>query len=449
LEPDPTDLIQLRLLEREDAVPTHPKPAAFTALLMAVLVAGTAAASPRTRHVPTPGWGGERVWDRRADDWEPALAADPGGPYVYQLTTRFTGPRACDTCPRVHMMLRRSPDGGVTWGPDHYLCRCKGLNGQHDPQIEVSDDGTVFAAWLQGLTPGVTFSKSTDHGRTWSKPVHMHVPWSDKPVLAVSPDGQDVYVAFNGPSSGDSYVGVSHDGGDAFAPVKVTRNNRSFFAGAGFVAADGTVTFAENNTNQDHTGNVHEIAETSIDGGSHWTVSQVDVTPRQPDCTSAGCYDGFYGSVPGLAGDANGDLTMVYVGALVRRGPQRAFVRRSTDGGLTWSVRERISARGANAVSPTAVGAGPGDVRVWFMDDRTGRFNTWYRSSTDSGITWSQPARLSNAISGPPYVGPRGFPEDYGDYGEIDVTSDGHTVATWGEAPSLHGPGGTWFNRSK
>ena len=39
-----------------------------------------------------------------------------------------------------------------------------------------------------------------------------------------------------------------------------------------------------------------------------------------------------------------------------------------------------------------------------------------------------------------------GFAEIYGDYGEIDVTSAGKTIATWGEGFSYTGPGGTWFN---
>src|SRR5439155_26815681 len=42
-----------------------------------------------------PGWDSERVWSGQ-DDWEPGVAVDPVNPnYVYQLTTRYTGPKAC------------------------------------------------------------------------------------------------------------------------------------------------------------------------------------------------------------------------------------------------------------------------------------------------------------------------------------------------------------------
>ena len=41
-----------------------------------------------------------------------------------------------------------------------------------------------------------------------------------------------------------------------------------------------------------------------------------------------------------------------------------------------------------------------------------------------------------------------GFASPYGDYGAIDVTNTGKTVAVWGEGASFsNGPGGVWFNR--
>ena len=67
-------------------------------------------------------------------------------------------------------------------------------------------DGSLYAAWLDGFTPGVTFRRSDDGGRSWTKPIHVdkRLAWSDKPIVAVSGDGKDVYVAFNGPTDGDA-----------------------------------------------------------------------------------------------------------------------------------------------------------------------------------------------------------------------------------------------------
>ena len=86
------------------------------------------------------------MWSATADDWEPAIAADPNAPYVYALGTRFTPPRRCHGCELPRIVLRVSADDGATWGPDHFLCRCPSItNGQYDPIIEVDDTGTVHA----------------------------------------------------------------------------------------------------------------------------------------------------------------------------------------------------------------------------------------------------------------------------------------------------------------
>jgi len=108
---------------------------------------------------PPTGWAGEQVISPTADDWEPAIAADPHAPYVYLLATRYTGPTACgNQCPLPYHVLKISTDGGATWGPDRYLCACRGVKGQFDPEIEVvPNTGAVYAAWMNGFN--VFFSK--------------------------------------------------------------------------------------------------------------------------------------------------------------------------------------------------------------------------------------------------------------------------------------------------
>ena len=102
-----------------------------------------------------------------------------------------------------------------------------------------------------------------------------------------------------------------------------------------------------------------------------------------------------------------------------------------------------------NSAFPAAVGYANDDIRVWFADERTGRWNTWSTRSTDLGATWTEPVRISDARSGTAYKNGKGYLEVYGDYGEIDVTNDGKTIAAWGEGTSYYGPGGVWFNRER
>jgi hypothetical protein len=405
------------------------------------------------RSQPAPGWVGERVWQPKADDWEPAVAGRPGSSRVYMLTTRYGGKPACSRCPDPAIRLRISRDGGRHWGSSRYLCRCRGLKNQYDPEIEMAADGSLYAAWLDGFTPGVAFSRSDDGGRTWTKPVHVdkQLAWSDKPIVAVSDDGEDVYIAFNGPTAGNAYVAVSHDRGETFGrPVPVGKTSRYHFAGGAVVSPDGTVAFGQTTYRQDSDGRVRVLATTSVDGGKSWRNVEVDRVEKQPHCVSKGCPDDFYGPQAAMAGDAEGRLMILYNGAGRRNGPQRIYARTSAAGGLTWSRRTRLSPRHANAAFPAAVGGEPGDFRIWFMDDRKGsddRWNAWFRRSSDGGRHWSGAARLSDATRGTSYKRKGGFLEPYGDYGELAIVEDGVTFAAWGEGTSYFGPGGTWFNR--
>jgi hypothetical protein len=316
-------------------------------------------------------------------------------------------------------------------------------------------DGSLYAAWLDGFNPGVTFSRSDDGGRSWTKPVHVdkRLAWSDKPIVAVSEDGRDVYIAFNGPSNGDAYVAVSHDRGHHFGqPVPAVKNKSYHFAGGGVVAPDGTVTFGQTSYNQDSTGGVHVLATSSRDGGRTWRNVQVDRMAKQPDCVSVGCPKDFYGPQAAMAGDSLGRLLILYNGASSRNGNQRVYARHSRDGGRTWSGRTRISPKHANAAFPAAVGGSGGDFRVWYMDDRRGsndRWNVWFRRSADGGRHWSRSLRISDATRGTAYIRPGGFLEPYGDYGEIAIVGNDRTFAVWGEGVSYDGPGGTWYNRTR
>jgi hypothetical protein len=405
---------------------------------------------------PAPGWAGEQVMNREADDWEPAVAADPNAPYVYVLHNRYGGQPACARgCPDPAMILHVSNDDGQTWEPERYLCRCRNLvgNGQFDPLIDVvPDTGDVVAVWMNGFH--VFFSRSSDHGATWSDPVKVFgdLRWQDKPNLAISPDGQDVYILVNAPTIGDVWAGVSHDGGATWSRVRVTRSDRYFFDYGGVVLPSGRVVFGHVSFDYSGPGGAavgtmwtHIIA--SDDGGQTWSNEVVDKLALGTPCTTQGCYSDFHDSGPVLAWTGSDHLVMVYNGATRQRGPQSVYSRSSTDGGRTWSAPVRISDEQVNASFPAAVGDGSGGARVWFAEQRGRWWRTMYTTSNDLGQTWSTPVRISDAVDGAPYKSRKGYLEVYGDYGEIAITDTGQTFAVWGEGTSYAGPGGVWYDR--
>jgi hypothetical protein len=410
----------------------------------------------RIDRAPAPGWAGERIVNRTGDDWEPAIAADPNRPYVYILHNRFGGEPACPSnCPDPAMILHVSKDGGTTWAAERYLCECRRVHGQHDPLIEVVPETShVYAVWMNDFN--IHFAKSTDHGKTWSTPVPVYgnVAWGDKPNFATSADGQDVYVLYNGPTGGDVHAAISHDAGKTWAQVRVTDDERYHFAYGTAVLPDGRVVSTQNSFTYSGPaaaaeGVVLQHVYTSDDEGATWTDTVVDTLELGTECTSELCYADFYDSGPALAADDDGDLVIVYSGASEPEGPRTVYARSSTDGARTWSSRQALSPSGANAAFAAAAGVGDDGVRVYFADQRTGRWNVWYRSSQDLGVSWSAALKISDATSGTSYKNAKGFIEFYGDYGEIAVTDQGKAVAVWGEGPSYLGPGGVWFNRER
>jgi hypothetical protein len=405
---------------------------------------------------PPTGWAGEQVISPTADDWEPAIAADPHAPYVYLLSTRYTGPTACgNQCPLPYHVLKISTDGGATWGADRFLCACRGVQGQFDPEIEVvPNTGAVYAAWMNGYN--VVFSKSTNHGQTWTTPVPVYgkVSWNDKPVLAVSDNGNDVYVAFNGPTGGDPYVAQSHDAGATWTQTKIVDSNRYIYAFDGDVLPNGTVVFSETSLLYSNahtlTGQDLVYVYSSTNAGATWSTNLVDTVEIGPNCTAAGCPNDYYPGHSAISADANGTLVVLYDGATVSQGNETVWARRSTDGGVTWTARQALSTSGEMGDFPSVESRGTGDVRAWYMQTNGVNFdawNVWYRSSADGGVTWTAPVKISDVTSGASYKTANGFLEPYGDYGETAITFAGKTVATWGEGNSYTGPGGVWVNR--
>ncbi len=402
------------------------------------------------------GWDQERAWSG-FDDWEPAIAADPSSTYVYQMTTRYNGPKACNGCPFPVIIFRSSGDSGMTWSTDKFLPVSK--KTQNDPEIEVANDGAIYALWLDAYTPGVKFIKSTNHGTSWSTPIFFtgkgkdQVAWNDKPILAISPNGQHVYIAYN---SSDSYVVSSHNYGASFgSPVKTNNDARYWFHNGGAVASNGDVYFSAVDFSQDYTGDAYIDVLKSTNQGASFITTRVDTSKQMPDCPwAAGCYFGFLGSSAVMAIDGAGKIVLAYSANDLAGAAEKMYVRTSTNG-TTWSARQEISngVAGVNnsfpAIAATTVN---GDFRVTWQDDRNGStnvWNTWYRRSTNGGSTWSAAVRISDLGSGAPYKGANGFTFPYGDYFEMAVDSTGRNHVVWGEGISYTGPGGTWYTRGQ
>ena len=190
----------------------------------------------------------------------------------------------------------------------------------------------------------------------------------------------------------------------------------------------GTWSSTDNGTTWSRTGCVHSGA--SDDRPSMW----VDNNPASP----------FYGRVYVSFNDFN-------------RGGGQLFVRRSTDGGLTWAETGPLAASFRRNVGITT--APNGSIYVAAMDEGGGGFNNrtnFVHRSTDGGVTWAE-------SGGPPFPAPgraicgyfagmyespvAGYWRHMG-WGDIGVGPDTVVHLTYAAHGATTDPGDVYYTRS-
>lgn len=401
---------------------------AFFIAVSAVAVAATGFTTPLRMGYP------------QGDDWEPAVASDGAG-NVYVLITHFGGVPGCSECASPTMMVQVSHDGGTTYSAAAPLT----VSGQaqYDPQVKINAQGYVFVSYLLGKDTVV--QRSTDLGTTWTNPTAVNVGIkqgaTDKDGLSV--DGANVYVGFD--VAQRFFVAVSHDYGNTFTVAAMNSNTLGWpLNGGATMGPDGSVYLVWELVHKSgQAQGTQDVAVTaSHDHGATWALSYVDQgLPPGPSCNLCG-WD-FMGTGSAIAVDGAGTVYAIYNAPRVNHGPPSVWMRSSGDGGQTWSARSLISAvaPGAWHAFPSIAAGAAGDVRVDWMDNRTGAYNVWYRSSANGGATWSSDVQGSQFAAGYSYITAEGFAFPYGDYTTLNLDPGGHVYLAWGEGPNYLGPG--------
>ncbi len=390
------------------------------------------------------------------DQWEPAIAADRFG-NVYMLYAQYYGVPGCETCGNPTQVIQISNDHGATWGPPTPIYTEGANTGQWDSQIVVdpADGRTVYASWMEANKSDIAVAKSTDFGQTWSVVIADSTNAAvDKPILAVR--GQDVYVSYT--HAQKLYAASSHDGGQTFTQSEIKFKGKLGWALAagGYVAPNGTVYMSWNGYEQNGgaKGKVHLVISKSTDGGATWTNTVVQVS-RAPEKCPADYYCGwaYLGAQIVMAGDEAGNVYTLSNANTADFGPARIYFFKSTNDGATWSAPVEVSTAGPNISHnfPAITATGNGDVRISWMDERTnGWWNTYYRSSTNGGSTWTNEQDVSAFVDGySSYIIADGFRFPFGDYYEMDIDEEGTTHIIMGEGYSYDSPGSIWYTRGK
>jgi hypothetical protein len=351
------------------------------------------------------------------------------------------------------MILVESYDNGLTWKGERRIAN-RG-SAQFDAQIVVDpvDRRTVYAAWLENDRRDIVVARSLDFGLNWTEVIATRTETeADRPVLVVR--GLDIYVAYN--RAAKVWIAASHDGGNSFTPVNVNAIDGMGWAQAGGATIDpaGNVflSWAAYTRAKGGQGPVNLYVSRSGNGGKDWSTMLLDISGAPPECATDECGWAYLGAQITLASDAAGTLYALWNAGPVHKGAERIYFSSSTTSGSTWSLKSSVSnaPNGIAHAFPTIVAGTAGDVRIAWMDTRQRPFwNTYYRSSTNGGATWSTETQLSTFVAGYNYIERQGFKFPFGDYFEMDIDNHGDTQAVWGEGLTYESPGSIWYSNGR
>jgi hypothetical protein len=381
------------------------------------------------------------------DQWEPSVAADGAG-RVYVLYPQYGHVPDCKDCRVPTMLLLTSNDNGHTWAPAHVMLESG--SSQFDAQLAIdpADHRTLFAAWLDNRKRDVMLARSTDSGASWTFTIAARSQEElDKPSIAVR--GQNVYVAFN--HEEEVWVASSQDAGRTFSWSRVNAESRPGWSllGAATVDPAGSVylAWASYSKAGGARGAVNLYVSKSTDTGKNWTPKLLDVSAAAPGCKDEECGEGYLGAQIALTSDSEGTLYALWSAGKTALGPEQIYFSSSTDGGESWLPRAPVSNAGTTVehAFPAVVAGNSGDVRIAWMDKRSSPlWNTYYRSSSNGGATWSDEIRISNYVPGYRYIGKDGFRFPFGDYFGLAIDNHGDTHVVWGEGLNYQSPGSIW-----
>jgi hypothetical protein len=327
-------------------------------------------------------------------------------------------------------MSASSADGGQTWVRTPLpVSRCGGgtfANGGDyaratDPWVTFSPDGTAYAmslsttgaAFAAGSVNAMLVVRSADRGRSWSAPTTLIRDGSgffnDKNSITADPlNAAFVYATWErlvaGDAGGPTWFARSVNFGahwESSRPIYDPGPTSQTMGNVIVVSPGGVLVnlFTQIDRISSTTTVMHLNVIRSLDRGLTWVgpvriADLLSVGTRDPQAGTA-VRDG---SILGqIAVAPSGELFVVWQDSRFNSGAFDSIaISNSTDNGLTWSVPRRVSAAAVPAFTPSVHVRANGDVGVTYYDFRNDTAaaslptDYWLARSTDAGLTWTE-----------------------------------------------------------
>ena len=293
----------------------------------------------------------------------PALVATPEGTLLAFCEGRK---KSRSDYGDIDLVLKRSTDGGGTWGPLELIHEEGGdarINVGNPTVLIDRDTGVIWLVMLR-LTTSVLVSHSTDDGRSWSKPVDItgQVKAPAWKFYAVGP-GIGIQIR-SGPHKGRLVVPAYHretanKSGPAFAHVFYSDDHGKSWQIGGTVGPHtcecqlvetvgeaGSELLINARNHWARSGGRPELAGKRIvarsrDGGTTWSEPAFDAALMEPTCQA---------SILRYSGPDPGSGSRILFANPASRGRNTMTVRVSYDGGRTWPL-SRLVDSGPSAYS--------------------------------------------------------------------------------------------------
>ena len=205
-------------------------------------------------------------------------------------------------------------------------------------------------------------------GGSWSPAIavssagHLHVVWYDS-----TPGNSQIY-----------YRKSTNGGGTWTATQRLTwTSGTCLYPAIGIDSSDNLHLLWSDST----PGNDEIYYKKSTDGGATW------MTGKRLTWTSG------YSGYPSIAVDSSNNIHIVWFDDTA--GNYEIYYKKSTDGGITWPISQRLTWTSGDSISRDIVVDTFGNLYAFWEDDQPGNKELYYAKSSDGGDSWTKGQRIT------------------------------------------------------